>query len=88
MSTGIDNYFSSRYSGPMKTQNRFKTFYDSLSKEEREALATKAGTSVAYLWQLADGRRKAGMSASVRLKAADYRITDAMLRPDLYGGSK
>lgn len=69
----------------MTTNNTFRNFYDALSKDEREALADRADTSVAYLSQIAYEHRKAGASVSARLKSADNRITDAMLRPDLYG---
>jgi DNA-binding transcriptional regulator YdaS (Cro superfamily) len=68
----------------MKTNNTLQSFLDSLSPEELMHLADRAGTSKAYLYQLATGRRRAGMNISARLKAADGRITDAMLRPDLY----
>lgn len=68
----------------MTTKNNFKTFYGLLDKAEKQALADRAGTSMAYLYQVAYGHRKAGASVSARLKAADGRITDAMLRPDLY----
>lgn len=70
----------------MKANIPFKAFYDSLDKSERISLAQRARTSVAYLYQIAEGHRKAGASAAARLKAADNRITDSMLRPDLYGG--
>jgi hypothetical protein len=62
----------------------FKDFYDSLSKAELVTLAAKANTSAAYLYQISAGIRKPGASVSARLKAADNRITDGMLRPDLY----
>ena len=68
----------------MNVHNSFKSFYDALEKPEREDLAERAKTSIAYLWQVANGHRKAGASVSARLKAADNRITDSMLRPDLY----
>jgi hypothetical protein len=65
-------------------QITFANFYDSLHKDEIANLAAKANTSVVYLYQLARGIRKPGASVSARLKAADHRITDSMLRPDLY----
>jgi len=67
-----------------RTNNTFRSFYEALSRDEINALATRSGTSVAYLYQLARGYRQPGASISARLKAADGRITDAMLRPDLY----
>jgi len=66
------------------TNNTFRSFYEALSRDEIAALATRSGTSVAYLYQLSTGHRQPGVSIIARLKAADGRITDAMLRPDLY----
>jgi hypothetical protein len=62
----------------------FKQFHGSLGKDELISLATKANTSVNYLYQIANGIRRPGANASSRLKQADSRITDSMLRPDLY----
>jgi hypothetical protein len=62
----------------------FKDFYDSLSRDDLVSLAEKANTSTAYLYQLSAGIRKPGYSIAARLKRADNRITDAMLRPDLH----
>ena len=62
----------------------FKEFYASLDKLEIAALANAANTSPVYLYQLAKGIRKPGANVSARLKGADNRITDSMLRPDLY----
>jgi transcriptional regulator with XRE-family HTH domain len=68
----------------MTPKNTFKHFYDTLASQEQKELAGRAGTSIAYLYQIANGYRRPGASVSARLKAADGRITDAMLRPDLY----
>jgi hypothetical protein len=62
----------------------FGRFYNDLTRDEQTALARDAGTSLNHLYQVATDRRKAGMHLSSRLKAADNRITDSMLRPDLY----
>jgi hypothetical protein len=62
----------------------FKDFYDSLERHELLNLAARANTSINYLYQISAGVRKPGASVSARLKGADNRITDAMLRPDLY----
>ena len=62
----------------------FKDFYESLHKDEVAQLAERANTSAAYLYQISAGIRKPGMSVASRLKSADSRITDSMLRPDLY----
>ena len=63
----------------------FKDFYSILSKDEVSDLASRSNTSVNYLYQIATGIRKPGANVSARLKAADNRINDSMLRPDLYG---
>jgi hypothetical protein len=62
----------------------FRDFYAALDKDEIARLAEAANTSEAYLYQLARGIRKPGADVSARLKRADRRITDSMLRPDLY----
>lgn len=54
------------------------------SDSERERLATEASTSVAYLWQLAGGHRKASIELASRIQAASGGvITIAGLRPDI-----
>ena len=62
----------------------FTDFYNSLTKDERVSLASRSNTSINYLYQISAGIRKPGASLSARLKSADIRITDSMLRPDLY----
>ena len=62
----------------------FKDFYATLDINEKAALASLSNTSVNYLYQISAGIRKPGASVSARLKSADSRITDSMLRPDLY----
>lgn len=50
----------------------------------RESVAVAAGTSVAHLWQLAGGHRKASAELAERLQEASRgEITIAGLRPDL-----
>lgn len=52
---------------------------------ERERVATAAGTSVAYLWQLAGGHRKASIELASRLQSAsDGALTVSGLRPDIH----
>jgi hypothetical protein len=56
---------------------RLSTLYQILSTEEREALARKAGTSAAYLYQLAtrwDGR-KPSIPLLMKLVQADSRLS-------------
>lgn len=56
---------------------------------QRQELAEEAGTSVAYLWQLAGGHRKASLELAKRLQDASRReLTIEGLRPDIFGGSK
>lgn len=66
----------------MKT---FKDYWCSLKASDKRDLAKAAATSYSTLNQVANGHRKAGADLSSRLKKADPNITDAMLRPDLYG---
>lgn len=63
----------------------FAQFYETLSQSERQSLAANANTSTQYIYQIATGRRKPGAVTIAKLKGADPRITDSMLRPDLYG---
>lgn len=52
---------------------------------ERESLAKGARTSVAYLWQLAGGHRKASLELASRLQAASSGdLTIEGLRPDIH----
>lgn len=76
---------SKRYCPVMNQELGFKSFFSALTADEKRELASKARTSVAYLSQMANGFRCAGYSISARLKAADPRITDNMLRPDIFG---
>ncbi|MDR5867956.1 helix-turn-helix domain-containing protein [Halomonas koreensis] len=53
---------------------------------EREALAERAGTSVAHLWQLAGGHRRASLELAKRLEDASRGgLTIEGLRPDIFG---
>lgn len=57
------------------------------NNQEREALAERAGTSVAHLWQLAGGHRKASLELAKRLEDASRgALTIEGLRPDIFGG--
>lgn len=56
--------------------------------DERERVATAAGTSVGYLWQLAGSHRKASPLLAAELQKASVnspagQLTVAGLRPDL-----
>ncbi len=52
---------------------------------ERQDLADLAGTSVAHLWQLAGGHRKASLELAKRLEdASKGALTIEGLRPDIF----
>lgn len=54
--------------------------------QKREAVAAKAQTSVAYLWQLSGNHRKASLELAKRLQDASNReLTIEGLRPDVFG---
>lgn len=54
--------------------------------DQREAVAKKAETSVAYLWQLSGGHRKASLELAKRLQdASKKQLTIEGLRPDVFG---
>jgi len=62
-----------------------KTYLKNLTREEKVSLAEKANTSVAYLSQLANGHRKAGLKTVIALEnASDGALTREAIRPDLY----
>ena len=65
-------------------RHTFNDYWKALSMEERKQLAKDAGTSYQYLYQLSAGIRKPGAAMCAMLKAADNRISDSLLRPDLY----
>ncbi|MDY7116571.1 YdaS family helix-turn-helix protein [Halomonas sp. SSL-5] len=55
------------------------------NNDERQALADRAGTSVAHLWQLAGGHRKASLELAKRLEdASKGALTIEGLRPDIF----
>ena len=62
----------------------FHTYFKSLSKSEREGLAERVETSVAYLWQIAYEQRRCKESLAIELEKASGRaITVEDLRPDV-----
>jgi hypothetical protein len=62
----------------------FNDYWQSLPSHEKASLADKAGTSLNYLSQIANGHRLSGANLMSRLVAADENITIQMMRPDLY----
>jgi DNA-binding transcriptional regulator YdaS (Cro superfamily) len=55
-----------------------------LETREREQLADKAGTSVAYLYQIAGKHRRASKELALKIETASgCEVTRQELRPDL-----
>ena len=62
-----------------------KEFLRSTDKAERECVAKRANTTVAYLFQLAGNFSRPSADMCVRLESAsDGRMTREDLRPDLF----
>lgn len=62
-----------------------KTFVKTCSKEQREAVAIRAGTTEAYLFQLAGGHRKPSVRLAKYLELASSGLmTRQELRPDIF----
>ena len=62
-----------------------KTFLKSASMQERERVAADAGTTVAYLWQLAGGHSKPSARLAIRLEAASAgKMTREDLLPEFF----
>lgn len=51
---------------------------------EREAIAKRARTTVAYLYQIAGGHKRPGVALVDRLCLADPRLSKRHLRPDWF----
>lgn len=64
--------------------NTFQAHFDSLDTAQKEHLAQQAGTSVAYLYQIATGRRSAGAGLIDRLMNAGRKDIVVMLRPNWF----
>ena len=62
----------------------FRTYFKGLTKDERQALAGRVGTSVAYLWQIAYKQRRCNESMAIEIeKASNRAVTVEDLRPDV-----
>lgn len=59
-------------------KNEFKTFWADLTADQKRDLAQRAGTSVAYLSQIASGYRNAGTKTIAALVEAHDGITLSM----------
>jgi hypothetical protein len=63
---------------------QLREWLGSTSVNEREIVAVSAGTSVAYLYQLAGGHRRASIELASRLNIASAgKLTIDGIRPDL-----
>lgn len=61
-----------------------REFLDTFGFAEGGRVAKSAGTTIAYLQQIAGGHRKCSAKLAGKLaKASNYRMTAAKLRPDL-----
>lgn len=62
----------------------FHTYFKGLTKPEREAFASRVGTSVAYLWQIAYKQRRCAESLAIEIeKASNRAVRVESLRPDV-----
>jgi len=63
-----------------------KTYLATLTDSDKQSLAVKLKTSVAYLQQLAGGHRQAGLKiVSLIHGATEGNVTQNDLRPDIFG---
>lgn len=66
--------------------HQLQTWLSKTPQDQREMVAEKAETTVAYLWQLSGGHRKASLEMAKRLQVAtDGALTIEGLRPDIFG---
>jgi DNA-binding transcriptional regulator YdaS (Cro superfamily) len=66
--------------------HQLRTWLSKTSSDQRQLVAESAETSVAYLWQLSGGHRKASLEMAKRLQdATDGELTIEGLRPDIFG---
>lgn len=66
--------------------NQLHDWFINASPDQRENVAKKAETTVAYLIQLAGGHRKPSPDLARRLSiATEGKLTREGLRPDIYG---
>lgn len=64
--------------------NTFHAYFKALSKDARQAVADKVGTSVAYLWQIAYEQRRCAESLAIEIEKASNRAVKVEdLRPDV-----
>lgn len=62
-----------------------KTYLRSTNPDERNRVAREAGTTVAYLYQIAGGHRTPGPKMALAIeRATSGQVTRSELRPDLW----
>lgn len=62
---------------------KLKKYLSTLNDDQKRQLATKLKTSVAYLYQLAGGHRKAGLKIMMLIEpSTDGAVTQGDLRPE------
>lgn len=61
-----------------------KTYLKQASPDERQALAAKVESSVAYFYLIGGGHRNAGKDLCKALAAAEPKLTLHELRPDIW----
>jgi hypothetical protein len=61
-----------------------KTYLKQATPEQREELAEKVDSSVAYFYQIAGGHKQPGHKLCRALVAAESKLTLADLRPDIW----
>ena len=63
-----------------------KKFLNSITKQERESIASSSGTTVDYFWQLSGGHRKAGPLLAIKIEeVTSGKVSRHDLRPDIFG---
>ncbi|WP_217076126.1 transcriptional regulator [Klebsiella sp. PL-2018] len=62
-----------------------KKYWDALSKQEQQALASCVGTTPGYLRLVFNGYKKAGFGLAKKIESATGGvITKSVMRPDIY----
>lgn len=70
---------------PVSNQQSLKQFWQSLSPEDRDAVAAQAETTTAYLRQVLACGRRCGASLAKNIElATGGEISRQMLRPDIF----
>jgi len=65
----------------------FQDYWRSLNPQGKRQLERDTGYSYAFLCQVANGQKRAGLKTLTTLTRVRPDITPTMLRPDLFGGA-